>query len=68
MSKYIKQVITEDNYTYVLGDMIKGKVTSSNSNLKFKVEENKITITSTEPIGTASSPVTCTFTREVGEK
>ena len=62
-----KAVITEDNYTYVLGDMIKGKVTSSNSNLKFKVEENKITITSTEPIGTASSPVTCTFTREVGE-
>ena len=62
-----KAVITEDNYKYILDDMIKGKVTSSNSNLKFKVEENKITITSTVPIGTASSPVTCTFTREVGE-
>ncbi len=61
-----KAVITEDNYKYILDDMIKGKVTSSNSNLKFKVEENKITITSTEPIGTASSPVTCTFTRKVG--
>ena len=61
-----KVVITEDNYKYMLDDVIRGSVTSSNNNLKFNVEENKITITSTEPIGTASSPVSCTFTRKVG--
>ena len=62
-----KAVITESNYKYKLGDAISGQVTSSNSNLKFKVEENKITITSTKAVGTKSSPVSCTFTRKVGD-
>ncbi len=62
-----KAVITEDDYKYMLDNVITGKVTSSNSNLKFKVEENKITITSSTVVGSESSPVNCTFTRKVGD-
>src|SRR5699024_8217443 len=61
-----KAVITESDYKYVLDDLITGKVTSSDSNLNFKIEENRITITSPEPVGSGASPVNCTYTRKVG--
>ena len=58
--------IEEENFKYYIDGVISSNINTSNKDISYTIEENKIIITSSKPIGSASSPVDCTFTRRVG--